>query len=79
MCSAIDPLTIVEETFRRTLQGTANIAAETTLRWTAPDGTAARSLVLPARSADSYGCKIINACIGNIDRGLPRAHGLERV
>jgi ornithine cyclodeaminase len=76
MCSAIDPLTIVEETFRRTLQGTANIAAETALRWTAPDGTAARSLVLPARSADSYGCKIINACIGNIDRGLPRAHGL---
>ncbi|MFG1676343.1 ornithine cyclodeaminase [Micromonospora sp. NPDC049282] len=76
ICQSFDPLAIVEDTFRRVAQGTASVTAEAALRWTAPDGTAARSLVLPANSGINHGCKIINSCLGNLDRGLPRAHGL---
>ncbi|MEW2385556.1 ornithine cyclodeaminase [Micromonospora sp. NPDC047707] len=76
LCQSLDPLAIVEDTFRRVARGTAGVAAEAALRWTAPDGTAARSLVLPANSGNTHGCKIINSCLGNLDRGLPRAHGL---
>lgn len=72
----VDPVAVAEETLLRISAGRAGIAPETALRWTAPDGTAARSLVLPAWSEDSYGCKIINACIGNLSRGMPRAQGL---
>jgi ornithine cyclodeaminase/alanine dehydrogenase-like protein (mu-crystallin family) len=76
LCTSIDPLTIVEDALHQTAQGSAAVAPETALRWTAPDGTAARSLVLPARYANAYGCKVINACVGNPNRGVPRAHGL---
>ncbi|MDG9674810.1 ornithine cyclodeaminase [Micromonospora sp. DH14] len=76
LCQSIDPLAIVEHTFRRVAQGAAGVTAEAALRWTAPDGSAARSLVLPANSGINHGCKIINSCLGNLDRGLPRAHGL---
>lgn len=31
--------------------------------------------MLPARHGGSYLCKIINACVRNPDRGLPRAYG----
>lgn len=71
----IDPLAVVTDAFLAVRAGRAAIAPEAALRWQAPDGTAARSLVLPAWYADAYGCKVINACIGNPDRGLPRAHG----
>ncbi len=72
----IDPLQVVTDNFLALQAGKAGIAPEAALRWTASDGTSARSLVLPAWRNDSYGCKIINACVGNPDRGLPRAHGL---
>lgn len=76
LCRTVDPIDAVTDAFRAVRAGTAGIAPEAALRWQAPDGTAARSLVLPAHYGDAYGCKIINACIGNISRGLPRAHGL---
>lgn len=76
LCQAIDPLLIVTEAFVAVRAGRAGITDEAALRWTAPDGTAARSLVLPAWHGAAYGCKIINACIGNVDHGLPRAQGL---
>jgi ornithine cyclodeaminase len=76
LCGTIDPLEVVADAFLAVHSGEAAVGPEASLRWTAPDGTAARSLVLPARHGDSFGCKIINACIGNVARGLPRAHGL---
>jgi ornithine cyclodeaminase/alanine dehydrogenase-like protein (mu-crystallin family) len=76
LVKAIDPVEVVTSAFLALRGGRAEITPEAALRWTATDGTAARSLILPARYADTYGCKIINACIGNPDRGLPRAHGL---
>jgi N-[(2S)-2-amino-2-carboxyethyl]-L-glutamate dehydrogenase len=76
LLSAIDPLAVVTEALVAVGAGMAAVAPEAALRWTAPDGTAARSLILPARHEETYGCKIINACLGNRDRGLPRAQGL---
>ncbi len=76
LCRAVDPLEVVTQAFLATRDGAAGVTAEAALRWTSPDGTAARSLILPAWYGDTYGCKIINACIGNVARGLARAHGL---
>jgi ornithine cyclodeaminase/alanine dehydrogenase-like protein (mu-crystallin family) len=76
LLKTIDPVGVVTSAFLALRSGQAEITPEAALRWTAADGTAARSLVLPARYADAYGCKIINACIGNPDHDLPRAHGL---
>jgi ornithine cyclodeaminase len=76
LCRQIDPLDAVTDAFLAVRAGRAGITPEAALRWSAGDGTAARSLILPAWHSDAYGCKIINACIGNPDRGLPRAHGL---
>lgn len=76
LCRSIDPVAVVTGAFRAVRAGEAGIAPEAALRWTAPDGMPARSLILPARYSGTYGCKIINACLGNVDRGLPRAHGL---
>lgn len=76
LVKVIDPVAVVASAFLALRDGRAELTAEAALRWTAADGTAARSLILPARYADAYGCKIINACVGNPDRGLPRAHGL---
>lgn len=76
LCARIDPLDVVTEAFLAVRAGRSGVTPEAALRWTAPDGTAARSLILPARHEDTHGCKIINACLGNVDRGLPRAAGL---
>jgi ornithine cyclodeaminase/alanine dehydrogenase-like protein (mu-crystallin family) len=76
LCRTIDPLEVVTSAFLAVRSGDAAVSPEASLRWTSPDGTAARSLALPARHGDAYGLKVINACIGNISRGLPRAHGL---
>jgi len=76
LCQKIDPLDTVTRAFLAVRAGHAEVTPEAALQWTAPDGTAARSLILPARVTGTYGCKIINACIGNPARGLPRAHGL---
>lgn len=73
---SVDPLQVVTDTFRAVRAGSSGVTPEAALRWTASDGTAARSLTLPAWHGDAYGSKIINACVGNPDRGLPRAHGL---
>ena len=75
-CRALDPVRVVTKAFEAIMAGDAEVAPEAALRWTAADGTAARSLALPARYGEARGCKIINACIGNPRRGLPRAHGL---
>jgi ornithine cyclodeaminase/alanine dehydrogenase-like protein (mu-crystallin family) len=72
----IDAVAVVEETLMHFAADNAGLAPETALRWTAPDGTMARSLVLPAWDGQHYGCKIINACIGNHARNIPRAQGL---
>ncbi|MGI5426008.1 NAD(P)-binding domain-containing protein [Streptomyces sp. CA-179760] len=76
LCARIDPLEVVTEAFLGVRAGRSGVAAEAALRWTAPDGTEARSLILPARHEGAYGCKIINACLGNVNRDLPRAAGL---
>ncbi|MFI6726024.1 ornithine cyclodeaminase [Streptomyces atratus] len=76
LCARIDPLEAVTEAFLAVRANRSGVATEAALRWTAPDGAAARSLVLPAWHEGAYGCKIINASLGNPDRGLPRAAGL---
>lgn len=76
LCRRLDPLQEVADAFLAVRDGRAGITSEAALRWTAGDGTAARSLTLPAWHERTYGCKVINACIGNPDRGLPRALGL---
>lgn len=75
-CRDLDPIATVTSALAAVRDGEADNAQEAALRWIAADGTQARSLVLPARFGDTYGCKIINACIGNITQGIPRAHGL---
>lgn len=76
LCTRIDPLEAVTEALLAVRANRSGVATEAALRWTAPDGSAARSLVLPAWHDGAYGCKIINASLGNVDRGLPRAAGL---
>lgn len=76
LCEKIDPLEVVTDAFLSVRRGSAAVAPEAALRWTAPDGAAARSLILPARYNGAYGSKMINASLGNIARGMPRAHGL---
>lgn len=76
LCRAIDPVAVVTKAFTAVSDGHAEVAPEAALRWMASDGTSARSLILPARYEQAYGCKIINSCIGNIGRGRPRASGL---
>ncbi|MGJ7874792.1 ornithine cyclodeaminase [Streptomyces rochei] len=67
---------VVHETLLAYGRGEAGLAPEAALRWTTRSGAAARSLILPAWSGDGYGCKIINASLGNRGLGLPRAAGL---
>ncbi|MFD1832913.1 ornithine cyclodeaminase [Streptomyces desertarenae] len=76
LCAGVDPLDAVTEAFLGVRANRSGVATEAALRWTAPDGAAARSLVLPAWHEGAYGCKIINASVSNPDRGLPRAAGL---
>jgi ornithine cyclodeaminase len=76
LCGGIDPLDVVTDAFLSVRRGTAAVAPEAALRWTGPDGAAARSLILPAHHNGAYGSKMINASLGNTARGLPRAHGL---
>ncbi|WP_405798444.1 ornithine cyclodeaminase [Streptomyces sp. NBC_01506] len=76
LCARLDPLDAVTEALLAVRENRSGVATEAALRWTAPDGSAARSLVLPAWHDGAYGCKIINASLGNVERGLPRAAGL---
>ncbi|MFF4570369.1 ornithine cyclodeaminase [Streptomyces sp. NPDC001410] len=76
VCAALPVVDIVEDTLRAVHREAAGLTPEAALRWTTPSGAAARSLILPGWSGDAYGCKIINASLGNQRLGLPRAAGL---
>ncbi|MFF4772575.1 ornithine cyclodeaminase [Microtetraspora fusca] len=76
LCARIPVTDVVRATFQESRRGNAGVSPEAALRWTTPDGYAARSLILPAWAGDDRGCKIINASMGNERNGLPRAHGL---
>lgn len=76
ICAGLPVVDIVEDTLRAVHAGAAGLTPEAALRWTTPTGAAARSLILPGWSGDAYGCKIINASLGNHRLGLPRAAGL---
>ncbi|MEZ0109057.1 ornithine cyclodeaminase/alanine dehydrogenase-like protein (mu-crystallin family) [Catenulispora sp. EB89] len=74
-----DAVKAVAEALMAHSRGETLLPAEAALRWTSPDGEPARSLALPGGvPADpfAYGIKIINASLGNVRRGLPRASGL---
>ncbi|MDX2547313.1 ornithine cyclodeaminase [Streptomyces sp. WI04-05B] len=76
ICAGLPVVDIVEDTLRAVHARTAGLTPEAALRWATPTGAAARSLILPGWSGDAYGCKIINASLGNHRFGLPRAAGL---
>lgn len=79
LLSSVDPLAVVSEAFRLHALGRVTLPAESHMRWTTPDGFAARSLNMTSLVlADDVvaGTKIINACHGNAARRLPRASGL---
>ena len=76
LCADLPVVDLVQETLLAVRRGEAGVAPEAALRWTTTAGDSARSLILPAWSGDSYGCKIINASLGNHRYGLPRAAGL---
>lgn len=75
----IDPVAVAEQTLLLHAEGRTMLPEEAYLGWPDDDGAQARSLAMhglvagPTRAA---GIKIINASLGNIDRGLPRADGL---
>ncbi|MEW2433503.1 ornithine cyclodeaminase [Streptomyces caniferus] len=76
ICAELPVVDIVHDTLLAFARDEAGLAPEAALRWTTPGGDSARSLVLPGWAAGSYGCKIINASLGNHRSGLPRAAGL---
>ncbi|MEV4443199.1 ornithine cyclodeaminase [Streptomyces sp. NPDC049577] len=76
ICADLPVVDIVHDTLLAFRRGEAGLTPEAALRWTTPTGAAARSLILPGWSGDHYGCKIINASLGNHRFGLPRAAGL---
>ncbi|AYN39411.1 ornithine cyclodeaminase [Streptomyces dangxiongensis] len=76
VCAGLPVVDIVADTLRAVHRRAAGLTPEAALRWTTPAGAAARSLILPGWSGDAYGCKIINASLGNHRLGLPRAAGL---
>lgn len=76
LVSRIDVPAVIRQTLLAYAKGAAGLSAEAALRWTTGSGHAARSLILPGWADGAYGCKIINASLGNVERGLPRAAGL---
>lgn len=77
--STVDPLLVVERALQLHADGQTTLPEEAYLPWRTSDGRFARSLALPgaawgARSA--IGLKVINSSLGNVERGLRRAHGL---
>ncbi|GIG86268.1 ornithine cyclodeaminase [Plantactinospora endophytica] len=76
LCADLPVVDLVRDTLLAFGRKDAGIAPETALRWTTPTGASARSLVLPAWAGEAYGCKLINASLGNHRYGLPRAGGL---
>ncbi|MGH3159917.1 MAG: Gfo/Idh/MocA family oxidoreductase [Streptosporangiaceae bacterium] len=78
-CKRLDPVKIVRDVLVLHADAEVQLPAEAYLGWTSPAGSAARSLNMPGYIGGGYempGTKIINACLGNPDHGLPRASGL---
>ncbi|MEU8622529.1 ornithine cyclodeaminase [Streptomyces sp. NPDC048623] len=76
LCADLPVVDIAHDTLLAYARKEAGLSPEAALRWTTRSGASARSLILPAWSGDSYGCKIINASLGNHLLGRPRAAGL---
>ncbi|HEY7008807.1 MAG TPA: hypothetical protein VH395_07700 [Jatrophihabitantaceae bacterium] len=81
--TTIDPVARIRDVLALHAKGETVLADEAYLPWTGPDGSSCRSLNMPGMvrgggmdGADTIGTKIINASLGNPDRGLPRAAGL---
>lgn len=55
LCRTVDPLEVVTSALLAVRSGDAAVGPEASLRWTSSDGTAARSLALPARHGDARG------------------------
>ncbi|WP_418959838.1 ornithine cyclodeaminase [Streptomyces tritici] len=76
LCAGLSVVDLAHDTLLAYRRKEAGLTPEAALRWTTPSGASARSLILPGWSGDSYGCKIINASLGNHLLGRPRAAGL---
>ncbi|MFI7677444.1 ornithine cyclodeaminase family protein [Actinophytocola sp. NPDC049390] len=80
--ATIDPVDRIRDVLALHAKGETVLPDEAYLPWTGPDGSACRSLNMPGivqggvAGTDIAGTKIINASLGNPDRGLPRAAGL---
>jgi ornithine cyclodeaminase/alanine dehydrogenase-like protein (mu-crystallin family) len=75
----VDPIEVAEQTLREHAAGRTDLPDEAYLGWRTRSGHAARSLAmlgLVNGMRRSAGVKIINASLGNTQRGLPRADGL---
>lgn len=75
----LDPVPVVRTALELHAEGRTTLPDEAYLPWHTSDGAAARSLALPAAlwgGSSTVGLKVINGCLSNPDRGLPRAQGL---
>jgi N-[(2S)-2-amino-2-carboxyethyl]-L-glutamate dehydrogenase len=75
----VDPVAAVRDVLVLRARGLAHVPDEAYLPWTAADSSSARSLNMPGYVGGDQPCagtKIINASLGNVARGLPRASGL---
>ncbi|MER7168685.1 ornithine cyclodeaminase [Micromonospora sp. NPDC000207] len=76
----VDCVEVTAQALRRHALGSTILPDEAYLPWQTPDGHSARSLGMPgAIRTDSgldLGLKVINASLGNPDRGLARSQGL---
>jgi ornithine cyclodeaminase/alanine dehydrogenase-like protein (mu-crystallin family) len=77
--SQLNPVAIAREVSVLHASGQARLPGEVCLRWQGRAGGEARSLNMPGGLSGRYnavGTKVINACLGNVGQGLPRASGL---
>lgn len=79
----IDVVRVVSDALALHAEGRTTLPDEAYLGWDSPaDGSSSRSLALPGAlwgERPAVGLKMINASLGNPDRGLPRAQGLTFV
>lgn len=69
----------VREAVRLHAERRSSLPEEAYLGWETSTGAAARSLALPGAlwgEDPAIGIKIINSSLGNVARGIPRAHGI---
>ncbi|MEU0208861.1 ornithine cyclodeaminase family protein [Streptomyces canus] len=80
LIGSVDVVGVVREVLLAHAAGRAILPEESCLRWTNDQGESCRSLNMPGMVEISgrrtAGTKIINASLGNPDRGLPRASGV---